>query len=166
MKISIRPETTADIHIIGEVTRRAFENHPYSHDTEQFIIDALRENGVLSVSLVAEVGGRVVGHIAFSPVEVSDGSTGWFGLGPIAVSPEFQRRGIGCELMRHGLDALRELQAGGCVLVGEPAFYGRFGFRAEQGLVLEGVPPEYFMSLSFGESNPAGTVAFHASFSV
>ncbi|MDT8342733.1 MAG: hypothetical protein RQ751_14580, partial [Longimicrobiales bacterium] len=71
----------------------AFEALEISRHTEQFIISAPREAGALTLSLVAEIDGRVIGHIAFSPVSISDGTPGWFGLGPVSVVPEHQRRG-------------------------------------------------------------------------
>ena len=86
----IRKEEPADIAAIADVTIAAFENHPISHQTEHFIIDALRTADVLVVSLVAEIDGRIVGHIAFSSVSISDGATGWYGLGPISVLPDCQ----------------------------------------------------------------------------
>lgn len=165
MEIVIRPETGADIASIDALTRKAFEVHPISRHTEQFIIKALRTDGALTVSLVAETGGRRVGHIAFSPVTISDGSAGWFGLGPISVLPEFQRQGVGTRLMRAGLEAIRrDHQAKGCVLAGDPGFYGRFGFRADPGLRLEGVPPQYFLTLGFDGNRASGDVAFHPAF--
>jgi putative acetyltransferase len=87
----IRDETASDAGAIFEITRLAFENHPHSEQTEQFIVNALRAAGVLAVSLVAEMGGTVVGHIAFSPVTIADGSDGWYGLGPVSVLPQSQK---------------------------------------------------------------------------
>lgn len=165
MNITIRAETAADISAIKSVTRRAFEFHPFSHQTEHFIIKALRESGALSVSLVAEADGIVVGHIAFSPVGIADGSPDWYALGPISVIPEFQRQGIGAELVRHGIKALAGLSARGCVVLGEPGFYGRFGFNPNPDLVLDGVPTEYFLSLTLAEGPVAGRVSYHAAFS-
>ena len=72
----VRNERNGDIGAITEITIAAFRNHPMSSHTEQFIINALRADGALTVSLVAEIDGQVVGHIAFSPVTVSDGTTG------------------------------------------------------------------------------------------
>lgn len=164
MTTTIRTETPSDEDAIEQVTRRAFLSHPYSHQTEQFIIRALRADHVLSVSLVAEEAGRIVGHIAFSPVVISDGATGWYGLGPISVEPERQRRGIGRALMERGLAELRETGANGCVLVGDPAFYTRFGFANNPALVLDGIPEEFFLSLSFGTSAARGHVQFHPAF--
>lgn len=96
---------------------------------------------------------------------ISDGAAGWFGLGPISVLPAWQRQGVGSALMRAALEALRELGAVGCVVVGEPAYYGRFGFQAEPGLVYPEVPQEYFMAIPFDETPvPQGDVAYHAGF--
>lgn len=128
-EIIIRDETPEDVRAIGEVTVAAFKTLEVSNQTEQFIIDALRSAGALSVSLVAELDGRVVGHIAFSPITLSDGSTGWYGLGPVAVLPELQRQGIGTSLIREGLARLRALGGRGCCLVGHPDYYRRFGFE-------------------------------------
>jgi len=156
----IRNETGSDIEAISEVTKAAFENHPHSKQTEQFIVTALRAANALTISLVAEVAGKVVGHIAFSPVTISDGSQDWYGLGPVSVLPEWQRQGIGKALMHEGLSLLKSSGAKGCVLVGEPEFYGRFGFRNIPDLVLEGIPKEYFLGLKFEESKIQGTVRF------
>jgi len=164
MKISIRNETAADVHAIAEITRAAFGNHPHSRQTEVFIIDALRAANALALSLVAEADRQVVGHIAFSPVTISDGSPGWYGAGPLSVLPEFQRRGIGQALVREGLSRLRASGARGCTLVGDPAYYQRFGFRNCPDLVLDGVPPQNFLALSFGEHTAVGTVVFHEAF--
>ena len=162
--MTIRPECPGDENAIGEVTRQAFESHPYSHRTEHFIVAALRKAGALSLSLVAEQEGNVVGHIAFSPVLISDGSPGWYGVGPVSVRPELQRKGIGRALIERGLARLRELGANGCVLVGDPAFYTRFGFANAPELVLDGVPQEFFLSLPLSASSARGNVKFHAAF--
>lgn len=160
----IRPETPADIEAIDAVTIAAFKNHPISQQTEQFIIKALRAAGDLTLSLVAELDGQVVGHIAFSPVTIADGSTNWHGLGPISVLPAYQRQGIGKVLMQEGLSRLKTLGSKGCLLVGDPAFYHRFGFKNIAGLVLPGVPQEVFLALPFTEKIPQGTVTFHPGF--
>ena len=81
----IRKEESTDIEAITQVTIAAFENHPISRQTEHFIINALRAAGALTISLVAEIDGQVVGHIAFSPIAISDDTTNWYGLGPVAV---------------------------------------------------------------------------------
>ena len=162
--ILIRDEQITDYRAISEVTIAAFEEMEISDHTEQFIIEALRSAQALSVSLVAEVDGRVVGHIAFSPVTMSDGTQDWYGLGPVSVLPDFQRQGIGKALIRAGLSRLKTLNAKGCCLVGHPDYYPQFGFENVQGLVFEGVPPEAFFVLSFDDSIPQGHVVFHDGF--
>ncbi len=160
----IRDETLADIEAIFEVTRGAFEAHPYSSHTEQFIVNALRAAGALTLSLVAQIDGKVAGHVAFSPVTVSDGSTDWYGAGPLSVAPRLQRCGIGRALLNEGLSRLRTLGASGCVLVGDPAYYRRFGFQNPSCLFHEGVPSENLLVLPFGKDEPRGTVVFHEGF--
>lgn len=164
LRIATRGETPADVDAIGAVTTAAFLHAEHRSGTEQHIVAALRDAGQLSVSLVAELDGRIVGHVAASPVTISDGSEGWFGLGPISVLPELQRTGIGSALMHAALAALRERGAQGCVLLGDPDYYRRFGFAPDPRLVLPGVPPEYFQALPFGDTVPTGTVAYHAAF--
>ena len=163
-KIIIRPETDADVDAITEVTAAAFEALAISNHTEQFIVAALRAAGALTVSLVAEQEGRVVGHIGFSPVAISDGTPDWYGLGPVSVLPAYQRQGIGKALIREGLSRLKDLHARGCCLVGHPDYYRKFGFENVSGLVVEGVPQEVFFALSFDGHIPQGTVAFHEAF--
>ena len=160
----IRSETAADIEAITDVTVAAFEDHPISQQTEHFIVIALREAGALSLSLVAEMDGRVVGHIAYSPLQISDGTSDWYGMGPVSVLPELQRQGIGSALINQSLSMLEEMGAKGCALVGDPNYYSRFSFRNYPELVHEGVPPEFFMALPFGDEVPTGTVTFHQAF--
>ncbi|KAG0034841.1 hypothetical protein BGZ82_005586 [Podila clonocystis] len=162
--ITIRNEQQADIDIITHLTEVAFKTQAHSSTTEQFIVNALRRADQLTISLVAVVGDAIVGHVAISPVTISSGATGWYGLGPISVSPEHQGRGIGSKLVKASLAELRHLGGLGCVLLGNPAYYGRFGFKTEPNLVLSGVPPEYFQTLSFGRQLPSGTVRYHEAF--
>jgi putative acetyltransferase len=161
----IRNEVESDIEAIAEITEIAFRTCPYGEHTEQFIIAALRAAGALSVSLVVEIDGTVVGHVAFSPVTISDGNTDWCGLGPVSVLPKLQRQGIGSALIREGLSLLKARGGKGCVLVGEPAYYQRFGFRNLPQLTLEGVPQQYFLALPFDDQPPTGVVVFHSAFS-
>jgi putative acetyltransferase len=160
----IRPEIPEDVDAITVVTEAAFRDMAMSSHTEHFIVSALRSAGALTISLVAEIEGRVVGHIAFSPVSVSDDEPGWYGLGPVSVSPEHQRHGIGSALIREGLARLRAMGAAGCCLVGHPDYYGRFGFVHPKGLGHDGVPAEAFFALALDGPMPQGTVAFHEGF--
>jgi putative acetyltransferase len=160
----IRDEAPADIAAIRTVVIEAFENMPRSTLTEAAIIDRLRSADALAVSLVALDSAGLVGHVAFSPVLISRRQVDWYGLGPLAVRPDRQRRGIGDALVRSGLKRLQSLGAGGCVLVGEPEYYERFGFRASAQLRFAGVPPQYFLVLPFGEQVAEGDVQYHAAF--
>jgi putative acetyltransferase len=164
MNIKIRNEAAADVPAIEAVTTLAFQNAPHTSHTEQFIAGALRRAGCLSISLVADAEGTVIGHVAVSPVSISDGATGWFGLGPISVLPEHQRRGVGSRLMREVLRILREQGAAGCVLLGEPAYYRRFGFQVDPNLTLPDVPADFFQAVSLDSSKASGTVSYHAAF--
>jgi putative acetyltransferase len=164
MNIVIRNEIESDIKAISEITKAAFENLPISNYTEQFIINALRNANALTISLVAVAEKKVVGHIAFSPVTISDGSLGWYGLGPISVLPELQKEGIGKSLISEGLSSLKPLGAKGCVLVGDPGYYERFSFRSPPDLVIDGVPQENVLALPFEENKIRGVVTFHEGF--
>lgn len=163
-RMIIRNETPSDREAIAEITLAAFRTLEVSDHTEQFIINALREAGALTLSLVAELEGRVVGHIAFSPVTISDESPRWYGVGPLSVLPELHRQGIGKALVLQGLSLLKDLGAAGCALVGDPGYYQRFGFRNIPGLVYEGIPQEFFLALPFGHAVPQGIVVFHKGF--
>lgn len=160
----IRLESPADTDAITAVTLAAFATLDISQHTEQFIVKALRVAGALAVSLVAELDGHVVGHVAFSPVTLSDGTPGWYGLAPVSVLPAYQRQGIGKALIREGLTRLQALGVRGCCLVGHPDYYVKFGFRNTDQLVHPGVPAEAFLAMSFDGHWPRGTVEFHPAF--
>ena len=160
----LRKEAIADIDAITKVTMAAFDNLAVSNQTEQYIINALRDANALTISLVAEVDGKVVGHIAFSPVTIADGSFNWYGLGPISVLPKYQKQGIGKSLILKGLSLLKDMGGQGCALVGDPNYYKRFGFKNIPDLIHEGIPQEVFLVLPFDEKIPQGTVMFHKGF--
>ena len=160
----IRDEIPADGDAITHVTVEAFKTLEVSDQTEQFVIIALRSAGALTLSLVAEMDGEIVGHIAFSPVTMSDGTPDWYGLGPVSVLPAHQRTGIGSALIHEGLARLRGLGAKGCCLVGHPEYYPRFGFANAPDLTLEGAPPEVFFAIPFNGPVPRGFVTFHEGF--
>ncbi|AXK39113.1 GNAT family N-acetyltransferase [Crenobacter cavernae] len=162
--MKIRPEQAGDQAAIRDVLIAAFADHPHSRNNEHTLVDALREEHALSLGLVAEEGGEVIGYIAFSPVTVAGEKCGWYGLAPLAVRPDRQRRDVGRSLVKAGLAALRETGAAGCVLLGDPDYYGRFGFARRAGLTLPGVPPAFFLALAFEDSQPAGEVAYHPAF--
>jgi putative acetyltransferase len=161
----IRNETKADIEAISNITIAAFRTLAISGHTEQFIINALRDAGALTISLVAEIDEQVVGHVAFSPVTISGGNPDWYGLGPVSVLPEYQKQGIGKSLINEGLSLLKTRRGKGCVLVGDPGYYQRFGFRNIPALIYEGIPQEVFLALPFDDETPQGSVLFHQGFS-
>lgn len=166
--IDIREENSNDIDRITEVEYAAFKNHPMhppgAEPVEQRIVAALRKNGGLALSLVAEEKGEVVGHIALSPAGVGGVDQGWYLLGPVAVTPGKQGRGIGSALIGASLERLRARGAAGVVLVGDPAFYARFGFAARPGLTYPGVPGEYVLGVSFTDAPPRGAVTADPAF--
>lgn len=164
--MKIRDERPQDHSAIRQVTASAFASVPYSAGTEPRIIDALRSAGALSISLVADRRGEVLGHIAFSPVEIDGGPGGWYGLGPVAVAPPFMGLGIGKVLIETGLDRLRAMGAGGCVLLGDPGYYGRYGFAHDPQLTYDGGPPEAFQRLVLNGEAPRGAVRYHPAFDV
>jgi putative acetyltransferase len=136
----------------------------YSSQTEKAIVDALRSAGALTLSLIAIEDGKIIGHVAFSPVTINGKTNGWYGLGPVSVWPNQQGRGIGQALIREGLNNLRDMNAQGCVVLGDPGYYSRFGFVSDPGLRYGDVPPEYFQRLGFTEIVPKGEVVFHPGF--
>ena len=166
MHIQIRNEQPQDSADISILIKSAFQNIDYSSHTEHLIVDVLRAKGELTISLVAMIDNTLVGHVAVSPVTLSNQAQAWYGLGPIAVLPEQQHLGIGSQLMHAALAALKQQHAQGCVLLGEPQYYARFGFQAVNGLWLADVPQEYFQALSFNGTFPQAEVFYSAAFSV
>jgi putative acetyltransferase len=160
----IRPETPADYPAIAQLLLAAFENEPHSRQTEPLIVETLRKEAALTLALVAEEQGALLGHIAFSPARINGDKCDWYILGPVAVTPPRQRQGIGAALIREGLRQLRQMNAKGCALVGHPGYYGRFGFQHLPGLTMEGVPAEVFFCLPMGEPVPKGSVTHHPAF--
>lgn len=164
MKTSIRDERPEDIEVIYSIVRGAFAGREYADGDEQELVNDLRRRDALSVSLVAETEREVVGHIAFSPAEASDGSGPWFALAPVSVRPDLQLKGIGSDLINEGLKRIRAKGAVGCILVGNPDYYCRFGFALAPEHVPEGQPEAYFQMLCFTGHLPAGPVQFHRAF--
>lgn len=165
MSISIRKEQPNDIQTIHDLTVAAFLDAPHTDHTEQFIVKALRNSAALSISLLAESAGEIIGHVAVSPISISDGAEHWYGLGPISVKPDEQGKGIGAKLMNAAIQELKTIKASGCVLLGDPDYYHRFGFKPRAGLELPDVPAEYFQALVFQGELPQGVVTYHKAFS-
>jgi putative acetyltransferase len=143
----IRREQSQDISKIREVNRRAF-----GQEQEALIVDKLRESCSSILSLVAIADDQVVGHILFSPavIETENGKLVGSGLAPVAVLPEYQRKGIGSELVQTGVARIKE---GGCayiIVLGYPEYYSRFGFEPASRFGISSewqVPDEAFMIL-------------------
>ena len=165
-ELHIRPERPGDEDAIHALTARACETIPFTSGTHRAFIGGLRGSGNVALSLGAEQDGRVVGHIAFSPVRIGDVSSGWFGLGPISVLPELQKRGIGKLLIREGLDRLKERNAKGCALIGDPDVYRSSGFTSDGALVYEGVDAKYVQWIAFSAEKPSGHLTFARAFDV
>jgi len=164
--VVIRAERASDIEPIRRVVTAAFAGMAQSNQKESLLVDRLRDCGALRVSLVADIKGQVVGHVAFSPVTVDGQLCDWFGLAPLAVLPIYQRRGIGSRLGNRGLAALRTIGAKGCVVLGEPDYYRRFGFAARDELILENVPAQFFLAQSFTGEYPSGNIHYHRAFEI
>ena len=162
---TLRDEQPGDAAAMGDLVRAAFDGAPHSDGTEAAILDGLRCAGALRLSLVAELDSAIVGQVAFSPVTVDGADQGWLGLGPVAVRPDRQGRGIGEALIREGLARIAAAGAAGCVVLGDPGYYRRFGFRSGPGLMLPGPPPEYFQALILNGPAATGVVAYHPAFS-
>lgn len=161
----IRPERAADIGAIDALLRAAFEDHPHSDGSEHQVVERLRARGRLALSLVALDGGGIVGCLALSPVAIDGVESGWMGLGPLAVAAASRRRGIGAALVEAALARLDAAGAAGCVVLGEPAYYGRFGFRRAAALRYPGPPAGYFMVRpGQGVPVPAGIVRYDEAF--
>ena len=167
MKIKIRPETKRDLAKIREINTAAFDT-----EAEANIVDNLRKSSIPVISLVAEVNGKVVGHILFSPATLSDNQPDVkiAGLAPMAVLPEFQNQGIGTDLVKQGLKRCTANGYNAAVVLGHPDFYPRFGFEpaARFGIKCEyDVPHEAFMIKELKKSGLAGckgTVQYHRLF--
>ena len=133
MDCIVRPENPADYARVHEINHLAFET-----DSEALLVDGLRAEAQPVISLVAEMGDEVVGHILFTPVAIGDtpASMATMGLTPLAVHPEFQDHGVGGELVKVGLEACAAAGCEAVVTLGHPEYYARFGFTpaVEQGI--------------------------------
>ncbi|MFZ5883050.1 MAG: GNAT family N-acetyltransferase [Chloroflexota bacterium] len=167
MSLIIRPETPADIPAIFHVHQRAF-----GRDNEARLVNKLRGENAIVLSLVAQVDEAIVGHILFSPVTIRDGETEWqaLGLGPVAVLPEFQNQGIGSKLIRAGLAELKAQGHGIVIVLGHAEYYPRFGFKPSKPLGIQwevNVPEEVFMVAELKEGalhGRTGIVRYHPLF--
>ncbi|THB63322.1 MAG: N-acetyltransferase [Desulfovibrio sp.] len=166
--MTIHDERPGDETLISEIQYAAFKGHPMhapgAEPTEHLIVERLRMASALSLSLLAEINGQGVGHIAISPVALSESGRGWYILGPVGILPEHQLKGIGSALVGAALQGMREKGAKGVVLVGDPGYYSRFGFNSFPGLKHHGVPDKYVLALPFAEEPPQGAIIAHEAF--
>ncbi|AKH43123.1 putative acetyltransferase [Altererythrobacter atlanticus] len=164
----VRSEQPGDEAPIGALTEAAFSASRHGHNGEKQLVEQLRISGDLALSLVAvNMDLAIIGHCAFSPVSFSDETPGWFALGPISVIPLRQHSGIGSNLLEEGLERLRQMGARGCIVVGDPEFYGRFGFAHDPALTLPILPDqdqEYLLRLTLEGPPPKGTVQLAPAF--
>lgn len=160
----ITQEGPADYDGIYRVTKLAFTGRPYADGDEQDLINRLRDGGALTLSLVAFTNNELVGQATFSPASQSDGSVPWYALGPISVHPDHQSQGIGGALIREGLGQLIQRGALGCILTGDPKYYGRFGFELSPEHVPRAESQEYFQIKHLTEFQPRGRFCFHEAF--
>ncbi len=162
----LRPEKNGDENAIYHLTQLAFSTMPFSNGAEGGIINQLRADGDLYLSLVIASGLNIIGHVAFSPVEIKETSQGWFGLGPVAIHPDHQRQGHGTRLITAGLETLIDRGALGCVLIGDPLYYSRFGFINYGQVSFPPLPTEYVHWRSFSDLMPKGPITFAPAFSL
>lgn len=155
----IRFETADDVDAIHRLTEAAFAPMPFSDGLEAGAVDGLRLAGDLTLSLVAIEGSELVGHAAFSPIEIDGQQNGWFGLGPISVKREHQRKGIGRALIQKGLQMLRDRGASGCALIGDPDFYSRVGFSSGR-LRYRDLDARLVQHIVLRGDAPAGTIRY------
>ncbi|MEM9605167.1 MAG: N-acetyltransferase [Pseudomonadota bacterium] len=164
MSVVVRPERETDKRAIRDVTRLAFEGKSYADGDEHDLIDKLRQLGALRVSLVAVDADELIGQISFSPATNAETSGDWYTLGPLAVRPDRQGQGVGGELIESGIRALMDVGAAGCVLTGDPGYYGRHGFCLSRPHCPVGEPADYFMLRQLADVELAGRFAFHPVF--
>lgn len=160
----IRPERPDDTEAIRLVTYEAFKGMPFADGDEHELVGALRDSGALAVSLVADLDGRIIGHIAISPATSGDGLSGWYALGPVSVLPERQRLGVGSTLITEAMLQLEADGAMGCILTGDPDYYTRFGFEPAPEFAPADEPAEYFMIKIISTGVPQGRFRFHEAF--
>ena len=163
--LEIRDEQREDHRDIYHLIQSAFADKDFSSGTEGPIVDALRQDGDLTLSLVATRSNVLVGHIAFSPLNVGGQSENIYALGPVAADPALRYQGIGTALINAGLSQLKAKGAWACVLVGDPNYYHRFGFVGDCGLRSGDLPPVVVQALVWGDPLPGGEITFAPAFS-
>ncbi|MCB2074898.1 MAG: N-acetyltransferase [Novosphingobium sp.] len=160
---TIRPERPGDEDRIHAVVAEAFDGMPFADGTEPDLVDRLRGNGELLLSLVAETD-TIIGHIGFNPISIDGKDCGWVQLSPVSVVPSRQRSGIGSALIKAGIAEMRRRGVRGIGVEGDPAYYERFGFTVIEGLGIAGPHAEYFRALVLSGDAPIGEVRYASAF--
>lgn len=164
MSWRVREERPGDEAAIRAMVLAAFEGHPYSDGDEADVIDRLRKDGDLLLSLVAVEAGEVLGQVTYSTARLSSGEEGWMVVGPVAVAPAAQGRGIGRALMETGEAVMRDQGAKGITVLGDPLLYARFGYMQHTAMTLPGELGEYLQVKSFGAEIPATEISYAPGF--
>ena len=165
MSITIRPEKSGDERAIRALTDAAFHDMPHSDGDEGPLVEKLRADGDLVLSLVALSNDQaIVGHIAFSPVRIEGADGPWYQLGPVSVIPLRQNIGIGSQLIERGIEEMRGAGAKGIALVGNPEYYARFGFSLDHGCTLSEAMDPYLQVLTFDGDPPSGQLTLAPAF--
>lgn len=162
----IRAEREGDAAAIFALTKAAFHDEPHADGDEAELVGRLRESGDLALSLVAvSLDKAIIGHIAFSPVTIAGTKGDWFQLAPVSVMPLRQKSGIGSALIEAGLSEMRGRGAAGIALVGDPAYYARFGFTQEHSLTLNSqLDPYLQVKLLNTDTMPRGQLTLAPAF--
>jgi putative acetyltransferase len=165
MNLNIRNEQAVDSAAVSELLKAAFANQPYSQNQEYRLVEALRQAQACTLALLAYLGDQLVGVVYASAVTIKpELPQRWYCIAPLAVAPQFQRQGIGQQLMYAALAQLQAQGAQGCVLVGDPHYYERFGFVRKPGLVSPEIPDEFVLQLAWQNAPAQGEVHYHPAF--
>jgi putative acetyltransferase len=166
MHITIGAEIAGEQAAIRTVIEDAFRGAAHGDGAEGALVDALRRNGDLIESLVARGdAGAIVGHIGFSPIAIADGTPGWVQLAPLSVVPTCQRQGIGSALIAAGVQKMADMGMAGIALVGDPAYYARFGFTQAHDCTIGGGMDPYLQVRAIDPaSRPSGKITLARAF--
>lgn len=164
--MNIYLESPMDHEAVYAILRRAFADKDYSRFQEETVVKALRQVKAIKNAYVAEVDNNLVGYLALSEVSINgnDFDMTWYGVGPMAVLPEYQRQGIGSALINRILFQLRQTDIGGLILVGDHGYFKRFGFQPSNSMVAQGIPQESILIYPFRKTLPVGELWFHSAF--
>lgn len=164
MSWMIRVERPGDEAAIHALTKRAFVGAPYSDGDEADVIDRLRADGDLLLSLVALERAEIIGQVTCSRATLSNGEEGWMVIGPVAVAAEHRGKGLGRALMDAGETAMRETGAKGITVLGDPGLYSRLGYVQHTPMTLEGELGKFLQVKSFGAAIPSATLTYASAF--